>query len=331
VWSAGARADHQRKLQVVVHNPCMIDRRLQVLRMVAACGTVTGAAEALHYTPSAVSQQLRTLSKDLGVDLVVHEGRRIRLTPAARTLLAYADELYARWEEVRAEVVAASGEEVGDLRLCGFSTAAAALLPSAAALIQARSPGCRVRVIEAEPGECFELLLAGEADVAVVVATAQVPSSADPRFEQRYLLEDPLDLLVPEGHRLAGESEVALADLAGEPWIMDRPGRPYHQLLQTACASAGFTPVVAHHASEWDTGAALVAAGLGIALIPRLAHVPAGYPVTRVPLAGQPTPSRHILTGVRRGSAGHPLVAMALETLDEVSTSGQVGPRPAVG
>lgn len=318
---------HQRNVHAVVHNPCMIDRRLQVLRMVAACGTVTGAAEALHYAPSAVSQQLRTLSKDLGVELIVHEGRRIRLTPAARTLLAHADDLYARWEEARAEVLATSGEEGGDLRMCGFSTAAAALLPPVAARIQARVPGCRVTVIEADPGNCFELLLADLADVAVVVATAQVPSSADPRFEQKHLIEDTLDLLVPESHRLAGEAAVSLADLAGEPWIMDRPGRPYHQLLQTACASAGFTPIVAHQASEWDTGAALVAAALGIALIPRLAHVPEGYPVTRVPLIGEPAPSRHILTGVRRGSAQHPMIAMALSELRETAEASRAGPR----
>ena len=84
----------------------MIDRRLAVLRMVAACGTVTGAAEALHYTPSAVSQQLRTLAKDLGVDLVVQDGRRIRLTSAARVLLEQTEDLYARWEEIRGLVAA---------------------------------------------------------------------------------------------------------------------------------------------------------------------------------------------------------------------------------
>ena len=111
---------------------------------------------------------------------------------------------------------------------------------------------------------------------------------------------------------------------------MDRPGRPYHQLLQTACASAGFTPVVAHQAAEWDTGAALVAAGLGIALIPRLAHLPMGYPVTRIPLGGSPTPTRHLLTGIRRGSADHPVVALALEALDAtVAAAG--GPAPLPG
>jgi DNA-binding transcriptional LysR family regulator len=282
--------------------------------MVAACGTVTGAAEALHYTPSAVSQQLRSLGKDLGVDLVVQEGRGIRLTPAARVLLEHADDLFRKWEEIRGQVAAAADVGSGTLRLCGFSTAAAALLPRVAGRVQSAHPRCTVRIIEAEPEECFELLLADQADVAVVVATATIPATNDPRFEQRHLLDDPLDLLVPETHPLAHEASVRLGDLVNEPWIMDRPGRPYHQLLQTACAAAGFSPAVAHIATEWDTGAALVAAGLGIALIPRLAHLPTGYPVVRVSLQGDPSPSRHILTGIRRGSARQPLIALALAT-----------------
>ena len=293
----------------------MIDRRLHVLRMVAACGTVTGAAEALHYTPSAVSQQLRTLSKDLGVDLVVQDGRRIRLTPAARVLVERADDLFSTWEQIRGEVTSVDVEGSGTLRLCGFSTAAASLLPSVAAIIPGSHPRCRVRIIEAEPNECFDLLLADEADVAVVVATSTIPASTDPRFEQHALLEDPLDLLVAATHRLAEEDSVRLGDLGDEAWIMDRPGRPYHQLLQAACVAAGFSPAVEHIATEWDTGAAMVAAGLGIGLIPRLAHLPAGYPIVRIPLKGDPSPSRHILTGIRRGSAQQPLIALALASL----------------
>ncbi len=319
VWEPIYADDQAGNLQRFMHNSRMIDRRLQVLRMVAKCGTVTGAADLLHYTPSAVSQQLRTLSKDLGVDLVVQEGRGIRLTPAARVLLDRADELFSTWEEIRGEVLSAA--EVGSnlLRLCGFSTAAAALLPGVAASVRATHPRCEVRIIEADPEECFDLLLVDEADVAVVIATGTIPSSIDPRFEQRYLLEDPLDLLVPQTHRLAQEESVLLGDLVGESWIMDRPGRPYHQLLQTACAAAGFSPAVAHVATEWDTGAALVAAGLGIAMIPRLAHLPTGYPIVRVPLRGDPTPSRHILTGIRRGSAQQPVIADALSALDAMA------------
>ena len=297
----------------------MIDHRLLVLQMVDAQGTVTGAAEALHYTPSAVSQQLRTLGRDLGVELVVSEGRGIRLTPAGRVLLERSHELLETWEEIRADVARTTDGGGATLRLCGFSTAAAALLPRVVTRVRDARPNCVVRVIEAEPAECFELLSADQADLAVVVATESIPSTADPRFDQKPLLKDPLDLLVPEGHPLASRPSVTLSDTSDELWISDRPGRPYHQLLLMTCAAAGFTPAVAHHATEWDTGAALVAAGLGICLVPRLAQLPMGYPVVRVPLSGDPAPSRHILTAVRRGSRDHPIITAAFVALEEVA------------
>lgn len=297
----------------------MIDTRLQVLRLFAAHGTVTATAEALHYTPSAVSHQLRTLAQDLGVVLLEPDGRGLRLTSAAVTLLSRSDDLYALWEEIRSAVAASTEERSGLLRVCGFSTAAAALLPQVATDFGRRHPDITVRIIEADPEECFELLLADDVDLAVVVATADLPASKDPRFDQRPLLDDPLDLLLPDRHPLAQRSSVLLSDAADEPWILDRAGRPHHRLVLTACAEAGFTPSVAHEAAEWDTGAALVGAGLGVALAPRLARLPAGYPVVRVPLRGDPSPARHILTATRRGRREHPLVARALAVLDEAA------------
>ncbi len=288
--------------------------------MVAQRGTVTAAAEALSYTPSAVSQQLRALGRELGVELLVHDGRGVRLSPAAQVLLARTDDLVDRWEQIRAEVARVAQTGGGVLRLAGFSTAASALLPGVAARVRAEL-GSEVQIIEADPEECFELLLTDRADIAVVVAVATLPASTDARFEQRHLVDDPIDLLVREGHPLAARTSVALRDLAEERWIMDRPGRPYHQLLQTACTEAGFTPSVAHFASEWDTGAALVGAGLGIALVPRLAQIPTAYPVVRVPLHGDPAPARHLRTGIRRGSREQPAIAAALTALEAVAQS----------
>lgn len=297
----------------------MIDRRLHVLRMLAAHGTVTAAADALHYTPSAVSAQLRSLADDVGVALLVPDGRRVKLTTAGRILVTHVDELYERWEEIRGEVVAGAGETLGELRLAGFSTAAAALLPPVAARLRRHHPRLKVRIIEAEPAECFDLLLAEEVDVAVVVPTIDVPSTSDPRFEQHPLLSDPLDLLLSVDHPFAGRSSVSFHEVSGDSWIVDRVGRPYHQLFMTACATAGFVPTIAHEAVEWDTAAALVAADLGTALIPRLARIPAGYPVVRVPLRGDPSPRRHLLTGIRRGSRDSPVVAEAIAALNEVA------------
>lgn len=306
----------------------MIDNRLNVLRVVAARGTVTAAAEALNFSPSAVSHQLRSLASDLGVPLLEQDGRGIRLTGAARVLLEHADDLYALWEEIRGELADTDPDQIRSLRLCGFSTAASALLPYAAAQVRTTHPHCTVRIIEADPEECFDLLLARQADLAVVVATAAIPPSTDTRFDQEALVDDPLDLLVPADHPLAGRASVLLSEAAHEPWIMDRPGRPHHGLVLTACAAAGFTPSVAHVSSEWDTGAALVGAGLGVALIPRLARIPTGDRIVRVPLRGDPTPARHILTGVRRGSRRQPAIATALRALEGIADQRMKKPPP---
>lgn len=304
----------------------MIDRRLTVLRMLAEKGTVTATAQALSYTPSAVSHQLKTLSDDVGVALVEQRGRTLRFTAAGLLLLQHAHELSTRWEEMRGQVLQA-GDAVRDpsLTLCGFSTAAGSLLPAAASAVGRTFPGGKVTIVEADPVECFELLLAERADVAVVVATDPLPARNDPRFLQYDLLKDQLDLLVPASHRLAGQDSVALIDAADEPWIMDRPGSTYHRLVLAACSAAGFRPREAHISREWETGAALVSAGLGVSLVPRLARLPAGHDVVRVPLTGEPVPSRRILSGIRRGSEARPMVDAALTALGDAARAIEAG------
>lgn len=309
----------------------MIDSKLRVLQMVAHHGTVTAAAAALHYTPSAVSHQLRQLAAELGVELLSQSGRGIRLTAAARTVLRHADVLYAQVESAKAELAAAVDEPGGSFTLCGFSTAATHLLPPAAAALRDRYPQLSVRVIEAEPGRCFDLLLAGDADLALLTATAQTPPSSDSRFDQRPLLDDPLDLIVPDQHPLASRRTATLADAADEPWIVGRTGSAYHHLVVTACMAAGFTPNIAHHADEWDTGTALVAHRFGVMLVPRLARLHEEWPVTRIPLHGEPAPARRILAATRLGGRDHPLVASALATITTSAASLLPPPRSVEG
>ncbi len=293
----------------------MIDRRLLVLRTLAQHGTVTATAEALNYTPSAVSAQLRGLAEQLGVDLLEPDGRRVRLTPAARLLAERSVDLDRMWEEIRAEVAerADSGHSV--LRLCGFSTPTAAILPNLATRLRQRRTHLVVPIEEADPLACFEMLLTEAADIAVVVASPGMPPVGDARFEHHFLLADPLDLLVREDHPTASETSLDLGTLAAEAWITDRAGTAYHQLFLTACLSAGFAPNIAHHASEWDTASALVANGLGITLIPRLARLPGGYPIRRVRLHGNAAPSRSVVVAIRAGSSRHPVIADALDIL----------------
>lgn len=297
----------------------MIDHRLQMLRMIEHHRTVTAAAQALNYTPSTVSQQIKQLSRELGVALLTHHGREIRLTPAARTLLAHTNILFAQWERARAELAAHTDEFTGTLGLCGFSTAASALLPPTLAALGERFPRMDTQIIEAEPTECYDLVLSSVADLAVVVVTPTTPPLSDPRFSQRHLIDDPLDLLVPLDHPLTGHSEVALAETAAEPWIVARPGTTYHQLVMAACTSAGFTPDVAHYANEWETGTALVARGFGVALVSRLARWSDHHPVVRIPLRGDPTPTRRVLAVTSAGAAARPPVAYTLNVLAETA------------
>ncbi|SFA81266.1 DNA-binding transcriptional regulator, LysR family [Amycolatopsis marina] len=294
-------------------------RRLRVLRVLAERGTVTATAEALHLTPSAVSQQLRQLSRELGVELLRPDGRRVQLSPAARVLLEHTDRLYEQWEQVRAEIAVSEGVPRGRLGMCAVSSAIAALLAPAVTRLRAVYPELRVFISEEESADCFQLLLTEESDIAVILPTPDTPPMTDPRFEHRSLLEDPQDLLVPRGHRLAREDGVELADAAGERWIVKQRHNDTFPLLLAACAAAGFTPDVAHSAKEWFAVSALVAEGLGVCLLPRLVPIPERYPVMRVPLRGSPIPARRIVACVRRGSAEQPAVAAGLRVLGEVA------------
>lgn len=299
----------------------MIDlHRLQVLRAVHHHGTVGAAAESLHLTPSAVSQQIRRLSRELGTDLLRPEGRRVRLTSAAHLLLDHADTLNAQWERARADLAAHGGHETGPLRMYGYPTAIAGFLAPAAAGLRDTRPGLRVRITEAEAAACFSLLLADTADLAVVVAGAACPPLDDPRFDQYPLLDEPLDLLVPPGHPLAGRADTELADAAHEPWILPEPGTcdHYHHAL-AACSAAGFSPRITQHATEWLAVNALVANGLGVALVPRRLPLHAEHSVTRIRLQGEVRPTRRILACVRGGSADHPAIAAGLKALTRVA------------
>lgn len=298
----------------------MIDRRLRVLQAIARHGTVTAAAEVCRITPSAASHQIQTLARELGVVLLVPDGRRVRLTAAARILLDHGEVLTAQWERAKAAIASDRDDELtGRLRICGFSTAAAAVVPQALDQLRSAHPALRLQLRETEPSHSFDLLAAGDADIVVVVATSSIPPATDPAFDQQDLYDEPLDLLVGPQHPLVGQEDVALSDFAGDPWICSNPGRTYHQLVMLACSSAGFAPEVAHFADEWDTGAALVSHGFGVALVPRLADLPVRHETRRLPIRVPPIPIRRVIAAVRAGSQHQPAIAAGLEALREVS------------
>jgi DNA-binding transcriptional LysR family regulator len=307
----------------------MIDPRLQTLRVLRAQGTVTATAHALHLTPSTVSQQLRTLARDVGVDLLQPEGRRVRLTAAALTLLEHADVMHAQAERARADLAAHRRGEAGRLRLCGVSTAVAAILAPAAARLRDIHPRLAVHISEEESDDCFELLLADRTDIAVLIPTPDSPPATDTRFDQRPILDEPQDLLVPAAHPFAARENVELAESANEQWIIAPDRADQYQLLLAACAAAGFTPRIAHHAKEWTAISALVAYGFGVCLIPRLAPIPPEHAVARIPLTGRPAPSRRLIAYLRRGSDRQPPIAYGLEALHQAGTLPRTPHEPA--
>ncbi len=303
-----------------MQNQCMIDARLITLRTFAQCGTVAATAQLMGYSASAVSAQLRELQRALGMTLLAKDGRGLRLTATGRDLVRRSDVLITTWEEVRSAALTAGGHVPTHFGIGGFSTAASQLLaPLASRLLRTR-PELEVRVWEASPARCFDLLVAEHIDVAVVVSMqGQVHLEEDPRFEKMTLLDDPLDVMVPSDHAVAGRDSVELEELVGERWITDQPGSPYHALFTAAFTTAGLSPRISHEAIEWETAISLVGAGVGVGLLPRLASLEGVANVSRVRLTGAERLSRKVIAAVRAGSLSSPLQDESIRILREIS------------
>ncbi|MBD0418346.1 LysR family transcriptional regulator [Streptomyces sp. TRM S81-3] len=297
-------------------------RKLQILRTLRERGTVTATAEALRMTPSAVSQQLTNLSRQLGVPLLQAQGRRVRLTDAARLVLRHAEAVFEQLERADAELAAYVHGEAGEVRVGAFATAVPALVVPAVTALRVSHPGVSVRVREAEAQEAYELLAAGEVDLALSLA-AQAPTAADPRFTRVPLLADPLDVALPRDHPLAGADRLRLADLAAEQWIFGGSG-PWSDITRAACEAAGFRPHQGHAAAGWTAILAMVEAGMGVALVPRMAAVRREGVVMRELAADRPV--RHVVAAVRTGAAEAPAVARVLTTLRTTADTALASP-----
>ncbi|MGW2718981.1 LysR family transcriptional regulator [Streptomyces sp. NPDC001492] len=290
-------------------------RRLTVLRELERRGSLARTAEALHLTPSAVSQQIAALARETGVPLTEKDGRGVRLTGQARVLLAHAEVIAAQLERVRADLAAYGEGGRGSVTIGCFSSGILGLLPGVLRGLAERLPKVRVDVWEAEPPDLFTALDAGQVDVAVAVDFAAAPPHTDGRYERVDLFTDVLDLVVPAGHRLADRGPVALRELARDAWIVGAAESCCGAVARSVCAAAGFTPDVRHAVNDWSALAALVEAGVGVALVPRLVReLYAGRGVAVVPLEGSP-PSRNVFAAVRAGAEGDAVLAAVRDQL----------------
>jgi DNA-binding transcriptional LysR family regulator len=296
----------------------MLDvRRLRLLRELAARRTVTAVAEALSYTPSAVSQQLAALERDAGVPLLERVGRGVQLTEAGRRLVVHADAVLARLEAAEADLERASGGVGGRVRIASFQTAAHALVVPALGPIEERHPQLECELIQAEAEQALPALRLGDADLVIAEEYDHAPRPRDPALDYRDLCRDELLFAVPARHRAARRETIAFADLEGEAWAGGELGTAWNDMLVRACRSiGGYEPDIRHHVDDVQLILGLVAVRGAVALVPSLGwHHEVEGVVLRPP--ADLALDRRIFTAVRRGTGERPAVRAVVEALAE--------------
>ena len=282
----------------------MLDlKRLRVLAEVARQGSFSGAAEALYLSQSAVSQQVATLEKEVGMPLLERTRKGPKLNDAGRMLVRHAEAALARLEEAEHELKAIVGLEAGELRLASFPSASATLLTEGLTEFGARHPSVRLSVTEAEPEQSVPKLRAAEVDLAIVFDYPMLPSQEGERdVERALLLTESMYVALPRGHALADAEVVRLADLADEAWLCGVCPSSCGDVVKQACRQAGFDPRIGFESDEYQVLQAYVAAGLGFTLLPDLA-----LPTLRPDLVVRPTvpeaPKRQVWAATRAEGA----------------------------
>lgn len=291
-------------------------RHLRVLRAVARTGSFSAAARELGCTQPAVSQQMKALERSSGTPLLVRAGREMRLTEAGEALVRHAAGILAGLTAAEEEVAAIAGLRAGRVRLSSFPSGSSTLVPNAVARMRAAHPGTKVSLVEAEPPRSVEMLRAGDCDITLAFRYVDLPTPSEEEWDDlvvRPVLMDRLVGVVPESHRLAaGRRPVAIGELADEEWIAGCPCCRRH--LVEVCRRAGFTPRIDFATDDYPAAVGLVAAGLGVAVLPELALEavrPKGVAVVEV----RPAVHREVVALTLPDLVSVPAVDMMLEQL----------------
>jgi DNA-binding transcriptional LysR family regulator len=284
-------------------------RRLRMLRELSLHGTIRAAAAALSFTPSAVSQQLSALERELGVELLERRGRSVRLTPAAEVLVERTEAILVQLAAAEAEAKAVANGGAPPLRLASFPSA------SSTVVADAIRDGLEAHVVDADPTLGLARLRGGEVDVAILWEYDFVPIEPGPSIELVPLLDDPIHVVLPASHPAAAAPALELADLADEAWIDSTNLSSCHPFLRRACNAAGFEPRVAAETIDHRTLHHLVASGAGLALIPLLSQLDLPASLVARPLRTNPL-KRRVYAAYRSGSERDPRIRRLLERLD---------------
>ena len=290
-------------------------RRLVVLREFVAQGTIAGAADALAFTPSAVSQQLAQLQREAGVALFRKRGRRLELTDAGRMLASRAGGVLAGLEALEADLAREAGEVRGVVRLASFQTATRALVMPALPRLAVAHPGLRVELTELEAEDSLPLLARGGVDVAIAEEYEHAPRPHLAELHRDELEPDELVLTLPRGHAAASGGAVALGSLRDETWATARAGTNYADMFVRACRIAGgFEPAIHHRVNDIRMLLDLVAVSGVAALLPSLGHPEDDPRVAVRPLVEGPF-TRGLFVATRAADRGRPSTAAVVDAI----------------
>ena len=303
-----------------------IDQRLdlqsvRIVRAIAETGSITAAARALGYSQPAISQHLQRTEARLGLALVARVGRSVRLTEAGTVLARHALTITSAFDAAEGDLADLAGLRTGTVRLAAFPTASSTIVPRLLGALATSHPGIKVTYIEAQPPEAVQLLRDGAVDLAI---TFSYPGDrADPHRDSasglttQALFTEEMVVVIPERHSLADHAVIDVAMLAKERWIAGCP-RCRGPLL-AVCEAAGFAPVISLETDNASAVMNMVASGLGVAMLPRLALATATLPAATVIRQHSPRSVRSIQALANDGARRVPSLAAtvaALHTLD---------------
>jgi DNA-binding transcriptional LysR family regulator len=290
----------------------MLDvRRMQVLRAVVTSGSITAAAANLGYTPSAISQQVAALEKEAGLPLLERVGRGIQPTAAGQLLTEHAAVIGRHVAAAETALADLRAGRSGRLAVRYFATAGATLMAPALARLRETHPAVRVDLTLNDDADPLADLAAGRLDLALVIRPRDRPYDGVALI---HLLDDPYHVVLPAGHPLAAKRVIELADLAGLPWISSEPAGPCREVVVEACGSAGISPDFVVESRDYPTAQGFVAAGLGIALLPRLG-LETRHPGVAVRKVRNPLPVRSIHAATRDSPLQQPALSGLLAAL----------------
>ncbi len=302
--------------------------RLQVLCEVVSRGSFSAAAEALSYTQSAVSQSIARLEAETGAKLVVRDRRGIRPTAAGATLVDHAEAIFAQVQAAESELEAVMGVRAGRLRVASFPSAGATLMPLAVARFRQTHPGVALTLAEGEPEEIAPRLRTGEFDLALLFEFPGTRERPGVGLRSVTLLEDPMHVALPAEHPLASKPALSLVDLADQQWVQTSAPSPCARHVVRSCLAAGFEPDVAFESDDYETVQGLVAAGVGVALIPRLALTRVHTDIVVRELAPR-SPARKVTVATLSEPGEAPAADSMIAVLREVSRTSDPTRAPA--